>query len=387
MEYNQLFVFFAGVVLGLFSGLLPGLHPNTISSVIANMDLDPNVISIIIISSFPAHLIASFIPSIFFGVPDASTVVSVLPGHRMVLKGRGLVALKVILLSSCFAVFLTSALFFLSLDIFPILYNAIRGDMKYIILILSLFLLIKSKKPYFSLFIFLISGLLGYYSLNSDIPDPFLPLFSGMFAMGAILNYKKHPIPEQTDGKPGISFLRYSILGVFLGMFADLLPGISSPSQVATFITVFLPMNTLGYLAALGSISISEAIFSLSTSASIGKARLGSTVWLSKFISIEENLLLLLSLFVLSTALSVFIIFKMRRYLAKLACFDFSKLNLILAFYLFSITFLLNGWLGIVIFIIASALGWVTIRLGVERTNLMGAVIVPTLLLLFRINL
>ncbi len=36
---------------------------------------------------------------------------------------------------------------------------------------------------------------------------------------------------------------------------------------------------------------------------------------------------------------------------------------------------------------LASVLGWVTIKLGVERTQLMGAVIIPTLMLLFGIFL
>jgi TctA family transporter len=45
----------------------------------------------------------------------------------------------------------------------------------------------------------------------------------------------------------------------------------------------------------------------------------------------------------------------------------------------------LDGFIGVVVFALASLLGYITIKLGVERTNLMGAVIIPTLLLLFGI--
>lgn len=385
MELIEAFAFSSGILLGMLSGLLPGLHSNTIIAVIANLGLEPEVVALLIISIFPAHLITSFIPSIFFGVPEEATVVAMLPGHGMVLKGNGLMALKAVLLSAGFAVLIAAALFFLSLDIFPVLYEALRENMKYLVLALSIILLARTRKPHLALFIFLLAGMLGYYSLNTDMYDPFLPLFSGMFAIGAILNYTKSEVPGQKDGKVGLSFLKFSVLGVFLGMFADLLPGISSPSQVATFAAIFLPMNTLGYLAALGSISVSEGIFSLSTSASIDKSRMGATVWLSEFIDIEQNLLPLVALFILSTALTVLVLYMIRKHIARLASLDFSRVNIVLALYLAALTFVLNGALGLLVLGLASGLGWVTIRMGVERTTLMGAVIVPTLLLLFRI--
>ena len=91
----------------------------------------------------------------------------------------------------------------------------------------------------------------------------------------------------------------------------------------------------------------------------------------------------LVSLFVLSMAVAILLIHKFRHKIAKLASVDFFRMNLILGIYLVAITFLLDGWLGMVVLAIGSILGWLTIRLGVERTNLMGAIIVPTLIMLF----
>ncbi len=385
MGWEDGITFIAGMLLGMLSGLLPGIHSNTIVSVIAGLGVEPEMAAIMIIAMFPAHLITSFIPSIFFGIPEASTIVATLPGHRMVLKGRGIAALKAVLLSAGFAALLAAALFHLSLDAFQIVYAMLKDNMKFIVLILSIVLIARTKKPHLSLLVFLLAGMLGYSSLSSGAYDPFLPLFSGMFAIGAILNYTKGKLPEQRDEKVGLSFLKYSFLGVLLGFLADLLPGISSPSQVATFAAIFMPMNTLGYLAALGSISVSEAIFTLSSSASIGKARMGATVWLSEFIDIEQNIVLLLSLFIISTAITVFVIYLLRKHVGRLASIDFSRMNIVLALYLVALSIALNGVEGLMIVLPASALGWVTIRMGVERTMLMGAVIIPTLLLLFRI--
>lgn len=381
----DLFSFITGLLIGLISGLLPGLHSNTVIAVLSSLGLDERAVAVMIIALYPAHLITSFIPSIFFGVPEQSTVVAVLPGQRMVREGKGLEALKTVLLSCLIAALFSAALFYLSLEFFPLAYAAIKDYMEYILLAISLVMLAKSKNPHLALVIFLVSGLLGYYSLNIDMYDPFLPLFSGMFAMAAILNYRKASVPKQKDKPIEFDFVKFAILGVLLGMVADLVPGIGSPSQVATFATLIMPLNTLGYLSAISSISVSEAIFSLSTEAAIDKSRMGATEWLSKFINIEENLMFLLVIFLISIAISVFIVYILRRHIAKLASLDFSRMNLILAIYLVAITLVLDGIWGIVVLSLASGLGWVTLKLDVERTNLMGAIIVPTLLLLFRI--
>ena len=381
----MILIFICGVILGILSGFIPGLHSNTIVAALSSAGLGNNELMILIIALFPAHIVSSFIPAIFFGIPEENTVISVLPGHRMVLEGKGLVALKVVLISCLISALLCMSVFAFSLDFFPFAYGLVKPHMKYIVLILSLFFIVRSKDWLMSLVVFVAAGMVGYYALNSGVYDPFMPLFSGMFAIGAILNYKQRKIPEQKDEEVGFGFWKYIGAGVILGMFADLIPGVSSPSQVATFMTIFLPLNTLGFLAAISSVSVSEGIFSLATATSIGKSRIGTTVWLSKFVDVGENLVLLLPLFLLSMLLAIVVIYLLRKKIAGFASVDFSKANIVLGLYLLALAALLNGFTGVLIFGLASILGWTTIRLGVERTNLMGAVIVPTLIVLFSI--
>jgi len=377
--------FAIGFAIGFFGGLMPGLHSNTIISVLATLGIDERALAVMIISLYPAHMIASFVPSIFFGIPESSTVVAVLPGQRMVLRGEGLAALKTVLLSCIIAALVSSALFSVSLDIFPLVFGAIREQMRYVLLFFSLILLGRSRDFFRSLLIFSASGLLGYFALNCGLSDPFLPLFSGMFAMAAMVNYQKSEVPPQEESRIGLGFVKFVFVGVLLGMLADLIPGVGSPSQVATFATLFFSLDTLGYLAVISSISVSQSIFSLSTSAAIDKSRVGATAWLSGFIDIGQNLVLLVPLFIISMALSALLIYSIRKYAAKIASLDFSKANVVLALYLVSITFLIDGFFGLVVLAVSSALGLLTLKLGVERTNLMGAIIVPTLFLLFRI--
>jgi len=382
---NGAFVFCAGVLLGLLSGLLPGLHSNTVISALSTLPLDSETLALLIIALYPASLIVSFVPSIFFGIPETGTVVAVLPGQRMVLEGEGLAALKTVLFSCIVTALLSSGLFFFSLDIFPAAYETIRPYMRYILLAISLVLLARSRTPLLAAFIFLLSGLLGYYSLNSGMADPFLPLFSGMFAVAAIANYGKSRIPEQHETRLDTGFLKFTLIGVLLGMAADFIPGVGSPSQVATFATIFMSMDTLGYLAAISAISVSQSIFSLATAASIGKARVGATAWLAQYMDIGQNLTLALTLFILSMAIAVAMVYVMRKHIAKLASLDFSKMNAVMLAYIVAMTLVIDGVMGIVVLAVAAALGWLTVKIGVERTNLMGAIIVPTLLLLFRI--
>lgn len=375
--------FIAGVACGFVSGLLPGLHPNTAIAVLSSLVPDQRALAVMIISLYPSSLVSSFIPSIFFGVPDRATVVAVLPGQRMLLDGEGITALKVVLISCLLAALLSVALFVPSLGFFPAAYALARPHMKYVLLALSVVLVARSKLPAAACAVFIAAGMLGTFALHTGVYDPFLPLFSGLFAMAAIAAYRKTPVPPQADKPVGFGFVPFVVVGVVLGMLADLVPGIGSPAQVAAFATIAMPVSTTGYLATLSSISVSQALFSLSTSASIDKSRVGATAWLSQAMEIGDNLPLLLALFLLSIALSSLAVYALRRKLAALASLDFSRANFVLAAYLAAITLVLDGGTGMLVLAISTALGWLTIRMGVERTVLMGAIIVPTLLLLW----
>ncbi len=377
--------YLAGFISGFLGGLFPGLHSNTIISVLSSLGLDATTLSVMIVSLYPAHLVSSFLPSIFFGIPESGTAAAVLPGQRMVMAGGGIVALKTILLSCVASALICAAVFQISLAAYPLAYAVLSGFVGPILLAVSALLLARCKNPLLAALVFALSGVLGKLSFSLEMPDPFLPLFSGMFAIAAILCYRPGSVPRQEDGGADVGAVKYAALGVLLGFGSDLLPGIGSPSQVASFATMFLPLGTLQYLATISSISISQAMFSFSTASSIGKSRVGATAWLSETADISKDLWLILPMFVIGIALAVALAYAIRKKAAKIASLDFAKMNAVLAAYLLAIVFIIDGLPGIAILALSSALGYITLMLGVERTNLMGAIIVPTLLLLFRI--
>ncbi len=107
----DLSLIFAGTLVGILTGLVPGIHTNTVAAVLVVVNgpltlglasflgngslLDAQVALIcFLVAVAMAHIFVSYIPATFLGAPDESTALSVLPGHRLLLQGRGMVALR-----------------------------------------------------------------------------------------------------------------------------------------------------------------------------------------------------------------------------------------------------------------------------------------------------
>jgi TctA family transporter len=101
-----------GSVLGMGSGLVPGMHVNTLALLLLAVsvpllggiaylcsvfgvrpELSPLLLSVLIIAASVTHSFVDFLPSLFLGIPDESKVLSVLPAHRLLLAGQGGAAL------------------------------------------------------------------------------------------------------------------------------------------------------------------------------------------------------------------------------------------------------------------------------------------------------
>ncbi|MDX1534621.1 MAG: tripartite tricarboxylate transporter permease, partial [Thermoplasmata archaeon] len=118
-----------GTTAGVATGVTPGLHVNTVAAIVLAFqapflgiassffawaaptpgDLTLLVASLVV-GNVIAHTFLDFIPAIFFGAPEAETALSVLPGHRMLLQGRGLEAVHLSARGSLAAAFVALAL-------------------------------------------------------------------------------------------------------------------------------------------------------------------------------------------------------------------------------------------------------------------------------------
>lgn len=360
-----------GMVAGIICGLIPGLHSNMVAALVENNGY-------FIVAMFAAQLLFSFIPAIFFSVPDETTVLSVLPGQRMAARGEGLKALKIVASSALITLLISILSYRYVLSVYPIVFDTILPYIPYIILFVVIVLIAKSKNPIFYAILFLASGVLGRETLRLGLSDPFLPLFSSMFALPVLLFYKKGKVVEQKDEGPKIDdVVAPAFIGFLLGIFAVILPGVSSPTQVATFASI--GMSKYAYLAVLPSIAVSNGFYSFISMASVRKARAGAVVYASKSVDIAGNIDSVLLYFSISMAFASLVLYFGRKWVVKLARADLKPFAVALAVYLVAISVFIDGPAGMLVVAPGFALGMMANFTRTEKTSLMGAVIFPTL--------
>lgn len=102
-----------GAGLGCLTGATPGIHVNTLCLVLtsslaallplaasaaawvgAGADSATVLLACLIVAAAASHSFLDFLPSIFLGAPDEGNSLSTLPGHRLLLQGRGLEAVE-----------------------------------------------------------------------------------------------------------------------------------------------------------------------------------------------------------------------------------------------------------------------------------------------------
>ncbi|MFQ6127658.1 MAG: tripartite tricarboxylate transporter permease [Thermoplasmata archaeon] len=126
-----LFLSLLGTSLGVITGLTPGIHVNLVAA--SFLALQPQLvmlvsllcgwtqptyedilllISCIIVANAVSHTFLDYIPSVFLGAPDTDTALSVLPGHRMLLQGKGYEAVLLSAFGSLVALFFFLCLMF-----------------------------------------------------------------------------------------------------------------------------------------------------------------------------------------------------------------------------------------------------------------------------------
>ena len=181
-----------GILAGVFTGIIPGIHINLISTLI--LSVSPfllthfNVYSLIvfIISMSITHSFLDSIPSIFLGAPDSAQALGVLPGHRYLLQGKGLEALKLTLIGSLGAIILSSLIFIFILPFIHFIYPLIKDYIGYILIVVVLFMLLREKNKLTAIFIFLLSGFFGLVVFNFNMQNPLFPMLSGIFGISTL---------------------------------------------------------------------------------------------------------------------------------------------------------------------------------------------------------
>ena len=384
-----------GCLLGVLTGLTPGLHVNTVCilglTVYPRLGIAATEFGVVMVAMSVTHTFLDFIPAIFLGVPEEETALTVLPLHRLLMDGKSYEAVKLTAFGSLIG--LTSALLFLlpALYILPVLYTSIREVVVYVIAAVSIILILREGKSGFikAAFIFACAGWFGYEILHLNIlssTQVLFPAFTGLFGLSTILlsiNSKPKNIPQKE-----YAVLEYDrglftsgLAGSFGGITVGVLPSLS-PSQVGVLMSHLYGGSVQRFLVSVSAINTSDAIYSLISLYAIGNPRSGVAVMLSKILELDWPTLMLFVGVMASTAFfaTTLHLWLGRRAMQLFAKIDYIKVSLLVVAFMTLLVFLLTGFAGLFILALATVMGFMPPNAGVSRTHLMGVLIIPTIL-------
>src|SRR6056297_4007988 len=174
---------FGGIALGTLSGLTPGLHVNNLALLLAavapSVPGPPRLVGAAMLAAGTVHTFLDVIPALALGVPDPAMAATALPGHELVLAGRGREAIRLSALGSGLAVVLAVPLAIPITWLMMRGYPTVRAHLPLLLTAVVAFLVVteSSKRAAVGGFAaFLASAALGLATLDVD---PAAPLDAG----------------------------------------------------------------------------------------------------------------------------------------------------------------------------------------------------------------
>lgn len=391
-----------GILAGTITGLIPGIHINLIGiflislSASAFSSLNPIYLVVFIASMAITHTFIDFIPSVFLGCPDTDTELSVLPGHELLKKGHGY---KAIILTAYGGL---AAILTLILIAFPAtltinkIYLLLTKPyvMPLILLIVSVLLISLEKRKFPALLAFSLTGVFGLIVLNfSPLKQPLLPLLTGLFGSSMLIMSIKNKIqiPKQKIEPVSSKDIKKPLAGAFLGSLiasplCSFLPGLGSGQAaiIGNQVARISRTDRNGFLILLGATNTLVMGFSFISLYAISKTRTGAAVAIQEIIGNPplRTLLLILVAVLISGVISFFLTDFLARFFSKrIMKIEYSTLSYITLAILVIVVFIISGFLGLLVLIASTFTGIYCISLGVRRTNMMGCLLLPTILL------
>ncbi len=383
-----------GVTAGIFTGLCPGVHINLVAVLMLSISpfllMHTNVLclAVFIVAMSVTHTFLDSIPSIFLGAPEESTALGVLPGHRYLLKGYGYMAVKLTLIGSYFGLLISIALFFLIIPIVKF-YPYIQKYMAYILILIVVFMILRDRRRWLALYVFLLSGVFGYIVLNiPNFKDPLFPMLSGLFGVSTLivsLMYRESIPIQKIDKRIKLKkrrLLPALLSGQFSGFVTAILPGIGAGTAAIMSLQITRKLKDHGFMILLGSIGIANFVFSIATFYVIDKARNGTIAAIQELMTLNlRSVIIILSAAIIAGGIALFLGIRIGRIFSRLISrINYKKIVIAIILLVVVLTVLLTGPLGLFILIIATAIGVLPALWKVSRTHTMGCLLLPVIL-------
>lgn len=367
--------------------------------------LSPEVLGVLLISMAISHALLEFIPSMFLGVPEEGTVMSVLPGHHLLLQGRGKEAIRLVALGGFGAILVTILLLPIFALILPTLYSFMKPYIWILLVAVVVYMFIRLNRDLnsiaWSVVLFLFSGIMGWVMLNSPISSgvSLLCMFTGLFGVSTLLfSLSESSVvpPQKVDHSLNVdsNILRGIFAGGIAGSILGFLPGMG-PAQGSILAQEISGGGDTGenkdsFLVAMSGVNVSDTLFSLIAIYLIGNPRSGIAVYVDKIIEVFNYQHLIFFIFVSVTAvsLSLFLCIKLGDMVSEyIQHLDYNKLSwfvmIFMSFIVILFTLMEHANILFVMLVYATsiALGLLPHYLGINKSNLMGVLIVPAIVI------
>ncbi len=383
-----------GTISGTITGLVPGLHVNLVNVLLLSLSpfllnyTTPIILAIYIVSMAITHTFLNVLPAVYLGAPDSEgKILSVLPGHRMLLQGKGYEAVTLTVLGSFLAIIIGIALTPLLLKFLPALYSSIKNYIGYLLVIISIYMIFRERKKFWAFFIFMLAGIFGIGVLNLDLKEPLFPLLSSLFGIaGLLISLKDNvKIPQQLITKieiPKKEVVKAMSSAGIVGTFVSLMPGLG-PAQAAIIGSQIIKLTDKGFLILVGSLETLGMVTSFIAITSINKARNGAVVVISRLMETitQKDLVLFLAVALVSGLIATFLSLKFARIFSSLITkINYQKLCIAIIVLIVGMAFWLSSYIGLLTLVIGSFIGMLPSLVGIGKNHLMGCLLLPVIL-------
>jgi len=383
-----------GIALGTASGLTPGLHANNFALLMAafapSLPGPPRYVGAAMLAAGVTHTFLDVVPALALGVPDPAMAATALPGHRLVLQGRGREALRLSALGSALAVAFAVPLAVPVTAAMERAYPTIRAHLPLVLGTVALALVASERTTRARVgaaFTIAASGALGTVTL--DLPARGLlpsggmlaPLFAGLFGAPILIEAVGGAgVPPQADASvvpTRRTVASVALVGTLAGAIVGYLPGISA-AIAATGALVALPSRgPRAFVVATSGVNTANTIFALFALVALGTPRTGVLVALEDAGVPLELPTLLASIGIAATVAFVLVLVVGDRYLTAVGAVDNTLLSASVLALLCVLVVALTGAVGLGVFAASTVVGLVPARFGARRANCMGVLLVP----------
>ncbi|MFB6173445.1 MAG: tripartite tricarboxylate transporter permease [Halobacteriales archaeon] len=385
----------AGAALGTASGLVPGLHANNFALLLAavapSVPGPPVLVGAAMLAAGVVHTFLDVVPALALGVPDPAMAATALPGHRLVIEGRGREALRLSALGSGLAVVLAVPLALPVTAAMARLYPLFRPHLSVLLTALAVFLVASEptlRARAAGAATFLATTGLGLATLDIDPAAPvdaggmLAPLFAGLFGAPVLIDAARGAgVPRQADATVAVSrraLLVTALAGTLAGAAVGYLPAVTSAiAAVVVLATLPAAEGARGFVVATSGVNTANTVFALFALLALGTPRTGVLVALT-----EANVPLNLPLFLLAVACAGAVGFLLvpwlgDRYLRAIRRVSYTRLSLAVLCGLAGLSALFGGAVGVLAFLASAGLGLVPPRTGARRVHCMGVLMGP----------